>query len=84
MEISQYDIPRWWVQIYQILQVGISMGVDSNETNRAGACDVITSRSYDKPKPLYLHYHSAYGHQTPTHNVTLPFGHVVLLDHVTN
>ena len=77
LEISQYDIPSWWVQIHQILQAGISRGVDSNETNRAGAGDVITSRSYNKPKPLYLHYHSAYGHQTPTPNVTQPFGHAV-------
>ena len=41
-------------------------------------------------KSVYLHYHSAYGHQTwkaggllwgaSTHNVTLPFGQVVLRD----
>ena len=33
-------------------------------TNQAGATDVITSRSREKLKPLYLHYHIAYGHQT--------------------
>ena len=51
-------------------------------------------RSHDKLKTLYLHYHSAYGHQTlqdgnvprwaPTHKVTWPFQQVVLWDHVTN
>ena len=44
--------------------------------------------------PLYLHYHSAYCHQiwqgddyssgTSTHNITLPLGHVVLRNHLTN
>ena len=51
-------------------------------------------RSRDKLKPLYLHYHSAHGHQTwqddslprwaPTYQVTSTFNHVVLRDHVTN
>ena len=48
-------------------------------------------RPCDKLK-LYLHYHSAYDHQTgqdgnlpwwaPAHKVTRPFNQVVLLDHV--
>ena len=43
--------------------------------------------SCGKLKPLFLHYHSAYNHQTwqdndlpwtaPTHKVTRPFGHIV-------
>ena len=47
----------------QIWQVGISTGFDSNKTNQVVAGDVITSRSRDKLK-TYLHYQSAYGHQT--------------------
>ena len=42
-------------------QAGTSTGFDSNETNQAGAGDDITSRSRDKLKSLYLHYHIAYG-----------------------
>ena len=45
---------------YQILQAGTSRGAHSNETNKVGTSDVITSRSCDKRKPVYLHYHSAY------------------------
>ena len=42
----------------------ISGGFDSNETTQADAGDVITSRSRDKLKTLYLNYESAYGHQS--------------------
>ena len=49
---------------HQNWQAGTSTGFDSNEDNEAGADDVITSRLRDKLKALYLHYHSAYGHQT--------------------
>ena len=51
------------------------------------------ARSLDKLKPLYLHYHSVYGHQTwqdgdpgeaAAHKVVWPFDHVVLQNHVTN
>ena len=45
-------------------QAGTSREVDSNEINQAGAGDVITSRSHDKIKTLYLHYQSVSGHQT--------------------
>ena len=45
-------------------QVHTSRGGDLNETNQAGSGDVIRSRSRDKIKALYLHYHSAYGHET--------------------
>ena len=48
---------------HQIWQAGTSTGFDSNKTNQAGTGDVITSRSRDKLK-TYLHYQSAYGHQT--------------------
>ena len=51
-------------------------------------------RSRDKLKPLYLHYHSTYGHQTwqdgnlpwwaPAYKVTWFFDHVVFWDIVTN
>ena len=51
-------------------------------------------RSRDKLKPLYLHYHKAYDHQTwivgdltceaSIQIVTSSFNHVVLLDHTTN
>ena len=51
-------------------------------------------RSHDKLKSKYLHYHGAYGHQKLqagdlpweafTHNVTPPFSHMVLWDHVAN
>ena len=60
-------IKNWYLHLYktynQIRQVGTSTGFSSNETNHAGAGDVITSRSRDKLK-TYLHYQSAYGHQT--------------------
>ena len=39
---------------HQIWQAGTSTGFDSNQTNQAGAGDVITSRSCDKLK-TYLH-----------------------------
>ena len=65
---------------YQISQEGTCTGFDSNGINQAGAGDFITSRSRDKLKTLYLHYQSAYGHQTwqdgnlpwwvPAHKVT--------------
>ena len=52
------------------------------------------ARSRDKLKPLYLHYHIAYGHQNwqddnlpssiPAYKVTWPFDYVVLQDHMTN
>ena len=48
---------------HQIWQAGTPTGFDSNETNQAGAGDVITSRSHEKLK-TYFHYQSAYGHQT--------------------
>ena len=51
-------------------------------------------RSRDKPKPLYLHYFSAYDHETwegvdlsrraRNHKVTQRSDHVVLQNHVTN
>ena len=50
------------------------------------------ARSRDKPKALHLHYQSDYGQQTlqdanlflwvSAHNVTRPFVHVSLSDHV--
>ena len=64
---------------HQICQASKSREGDSNETKQTGAGDIITSKSLDK---LYLHYGSAYGHQTwqwcdllwdwvrPTHKVT--------------
>ena len=45
-------------------QTDISTGVDSIVKNQAGAGDVITSRSCDRLKALYLHYQCAYGNQT--------------------
>ena len=47
----------------QIWQAGTSGGVDSNETNQAGAGDAIMSRLVDKLK-TYIYYQGAYGHQT--------------------
>ena len=44
-------------------QTDISTGVDSIVKNQAGAGDVITLRSCDKLKALYLHQ-CAYGNQT--------------------
>ena len=51
------------------------------------------ARLRDKLKPLYLHYHSAHGHQTwqygdlprgaPNHKVAQRSDHVVLQSHVT-
>ena len=93
---------NWYLHFYktydhQIWQTGASAGLDSNETNQAGAGDAITARSRDKLKALYLHYQSVYGHQTrqdgnlswwaPVHKITWPLNHVVKLkwsDHVTN
>ena len=42
--------------VNQIWQAGTSTGFDSNETNQAGADDVIVSRSREELKILYLHY----------------------------
>ena len=68
-------------------QLSRSTEFDSNETNQAGAGDEIMSRSRDKLK-TYLHYQSAYGHQTwqkgnltcwvDAHKATRPSDHVVL------
>ena len=46
---------------HHIWRWGTSWGVDANETNQAGAEEVITSRSQ-----LHLYYPSSYGHQTFT------------------
>ena len=46
---------------HHIWRWGTSWGVDANDTNQAGAEEVITSRSQ-----LQLHYQSSYGHQTFT------------------
>ena len=48
---------------HQIWLACTSRGVDSNETNQAGAGEVIMPRSYNKQK-LYLHYQSTYDHHT--------------------
>ena len=45
----------------QIWQTGTARGVDSNETNQAGAGEVTLSRSCDKLK-TYLQYQSVHGH----------------------
>ena len=52
------------------------------------------AKSRDKLKPLYLHNHSVYDHQTckdgdlpwgaPSDKVTRPFGYVVMQNHMTN
>ena len=47
----------------EIQQTGTSREGDLNETSQADVGDVITSRSRDKLK-TYIHYQSAYGHQT--------------------
>ena len=54
---------NWHLHFYktydhQIWQADTSRaeGVDSNETNQAGAGDVITSRLRDKLKTIYSHY----------------------------
>ena len=41
---------------HQILLAGTSRGVASNETNQAGAGWIITSRSREKLKTIYLYY----------------------------
>ena len=68
------------------MQVGTSRRFDSDETDQAGVGDVITSRSRVKLKSLYGHYYLA--NDLPwgasTYNVTEPFEHVFLQDHVRN
>ena len=58
-------INRWLISYdtydHRICQPCTSTGFDSNQTNQAGAGDLITSRSSDKLKVIYLDYHSAYG-----------------------
>ena len=61
---SQYD--------HQIWQAGTSTGFESDETNQAGAGDVITLRLHDKLQALYLHCHSSYDHQS-WQNSNLPW-----------
>ena len=90
---------NWYLHIkkaydHQIWRTNTSKGVDSNDSNQTDAGDLIFLRLSVKLKTLYMDHHSAYGHQTwqdrnlpwwaPTHNVSWPFGHVVLLDHVTS
>ena len=60
---------NWYIHFYktydhQVRQAGTSTEFDSNETNQAGAGDVIRSRSCEKLKTLYLHYQSACSHIT--------------------
>ena len=79
---------------YQIWLAGTSKGFDASDTNESGASDVITSRSIDKLKSLYLRYHCAYGQQTwqdgnlpwwaPSYKITWSFDHVALRDQVAN
>ena len=57
---------------HQIWQAGTSTGFDSTETNQAAASEVITSRSRDKLKTLYLHYQRIYAHQA-WQNGNLPY-----------
>ena len=47
---------------HQIWQGDTAGEGDLNEINQAGAAGVIMSRSRDKLKPFYVHYHRAYGH----------------------
>ena len=52
------------------------------------------AESLEKLEPFYLHYHTAYGHQTwqvgsfsrcaPAHKMALLFDHMVCRDYVTN
>ena len=77
---------------HQIWQAGTSTKFDSNETNQPGTGGVITSRSRDRLKALYLQNQITYGYQAGqvgnlswwacAHKVTWPFHHVVLWDHV--
>ena len=88
----RYPCKNWYIHFYktydhQIWQTGTSIRFDSNQTNLAGAGDIITLKSRDKLK-TYLDYQSAYGHQTwqngnfprwaPAHKFTWPFGQVAL------
>ena len=50
--------------ITKLWQAGTSTGFHSNKINQASVGDVITSRSRYKLQILYLHYQSAYSHQT--------------------
>ena len=77
---------------HRIWQEGTSRGVDSSKTNQASFGDVITWKSSDKLKTLYLHYHNVYGYKTLrdldlhwaayTFKVTLSHNQVVLRDHM--
>ena len=49
---------------HQTQQARTSRGIDSDETNQAGAGDAIMSGPRDKLKTLYLHYQSAFGYPT--------------------
>ena len=49
---------------HQIWQGDTAGEGDLNEINQAGAAGVIMSRSRDKLKPFYVHYHSVYGYHT--------------------
>ena len=48
---------------HQIWQGATSGEVDLNESYQASAGGVITSRSYDKLKTLYLNYNDAFDYQ---------------------
>ena len=48
--INFYSLHFYKTYDHQIWQAGTSTGFDSNETNQAGAADVITSVSRDRLK----------------------------------
>ena len=72
------NLARWWLTLRGSYS-------QSPTTLRSG----FLVRSSNKLKPLYLHYDSAVPMTikldrmvTPTHNVTRPFGHMILKDHM--
>ena len=57
---SEKSVPEVSI-IHFYWEASTSGGVDSNETNQAGAAEVIMSRLCDELKPLYFHFNqSAY------------------------
>ena len=78
--LSPPNLARWWLTLRGSYS-------QSPTTLRSG----FLVRSSNKLKPLYLHYDSAVPMTTkldrmvtPTHNVTRPFGHMILKDRITD
>ena len=79
LKILQYGGSKRWVQPFQRYPC-TSTRFNLNETDQAGAGDVIKSRSSDKLKTLPLQY-STYGHRTSQDGLSPPWWALAVKSH---